>query len=112
MSIQVVDRRNNPKGKSSENRQRLLKRLENQIQKALPDIIKNTNVKDITGSGEQVKIPIKGVGEPQFSAVEQGVRALLHDLNAAKVLAGELAGKFVVVARDVQHMTTFAHPAQ
>ena len=67
MSIQVVDRRNNPKGKSSENRQRLLKRLENQIQKALPDIIKNTNVKDITGSGEQVKIPIKGVGEPQFS---------------------------------------------
>jgi len=67
MSIQVVDRRNNPKGKSSENRQRLLKRLENQIQKALPDIIKNTNVKDITGSGGQVKIPIKGVGEPQFS---------------------------------------------
>lgn len=66
MGIQVVDRRNNPKGKSSENRQRLLKRLENQIQKALPDIIKNTNVKDLTSSGEKVKIPIKGVGEPQF----------------------------------------------
>lgn len=67
MSIQVVDRRNNPKGKSSENRQRLLKRLENQIQKALPDLIKNTQVKDLTSSKEPVKIPIKGVGEPQFS---------------------------------------------
>lgn len=67
MGINIVDRRHNPKGKSSENRQRLLKRVEHQIKKALPDIIKNTNVKDLTSSNKGVKIPVKGVNEPQFS---------------------------------------------
>jgi len=66
MSTNIVDRRNNPKGKSSENRQRLLKRVEGQIKKALPDIVKNTNVKDLTSSKESVKVPVKGIKEPQF----------------------------------------------
>lgn len=66
MGINIIDRRNNPKGKSSDNRQRLIKRVEDQIKKALPDIIKNTNVKDLTSSDKGVKIPIKGVSEPQF----------------------------------------------
>lgn len=67
MSVNIVDRRNSPKGKSSENRQRLLKRVEGQIKKALPDIVKNTNVKDLTSSKEKVNIPIKGINEPQFT---------------------------------------------
>ena len=67
MGINIVDRRNSPKGKSSENRQRLLKRIEGQIKKALPDVIKNTNVKDLTSSKERVNIPVKGINEPQFS---------------------------------------------
>ncbi len=67
MGINIVDRRHNPKGKSSENRQRLLKRVEDQIKKAIPDIIKNSNVKDLTSSNKGVKIPVKGVNEPQFS---------------------------------------------
>ncbi len=67
MSIQVVDRRHNAKGKSSENRQRLLKRIDDQIKKALPDIVRNTNVKDLTTDGHGVKIPVKGISEPQFT---------------------------------------------
>lgn len=67
MAINIVDRRKNPKGKSSENRQRLLKRVDAQIKKALPDIVKNTNVKDLTSSKEKIKIPIKGISEPQFT---------------------------------------------
>ena len=67
MSINIVDRRGSSKGKSSENRQRLLKRVEGQIKKALPDIVKNTNVKDLTSSKERVNIPIKGINEPQFT---------------------------------------------
>jgi uncharacterized sporulation protein YeaH/YhbH (DUF444 family) len=67
MGINIVDRRNSPKGKSSENRQRLLKRIEGQIKKALPDVIKNTNIKDLTSSKERVNIPVKGINEPQFS---------------------------------------------
>ncbi len=66
MGINIVDRRNNPKGKSSDNRQRLLKRIEGQIKKALPDIVKNTNVKDLTSSDKGIKIPVKGINEPQF----------------------------------------------
>ena len=66
MSINIVDRRSNSKGKSSENRQRLLKRVEDQIKKALPDIVKNTNVKDLTSSNGNIKVPVRGIGEPQF----------------------------------------------
>jgi uncharacterized sporulation protein YeaH/YhbH (DUF444 family) len=66
MSINIVDRRKNSKGKSSENRQRLLRRIDGQIKKALPDIVKNTNVKDLTSNNGSVKVPVKGIGEPQF----------------------------------------------
>jgi hypothetical protein len=82
MSINIVDRRKNPKGKSSENRQRFLKRIEGQIKKALPDIVKNTNVKDITGTGEKIKVPVKGIGEPQFSYDrESGNKKYIHPGN-------------------------------
>ena len=67
MSINIVDRRKNPKGKSSENRQRFIKRISGQIKKALPDIVKNTNVKDITSKDKKVKVPVKGIKEPQFT---------------------------------------------
>ena len=82
MSINIVDRRKNPKGKSSENRQRFLKRIEGQIKKALPDIVKNTGVKDITGTGEKIKVPVKGVSEPQFSYDrESGNKKYIHPGN-------------------------------
>lgn len=67
MSINIIDRRKNPKGKSSENRQRFIKRISGQIKKALPDIVKNTNVKDITSKDKNVKVPVKGIKEPQFT---------------------------------------------
>lgn len=82
MAINIVDRRKNPKGKSSENRQRLLKRVESQIKKALPDIIKNTNVKDLTSSKDKVKVPIKGMGEPQFTYdKDSGDKKYVHPGN-------------------------------
>ncbi len=82
MSTSIVDRRNNPKGKSSDNRQRLLKRVEGQIKKAIPDIVKNTNVKDLTSSEKGVKIPIKGINEPQFSYDgESGNKKHVHTGN-------------------------------
>ena len=82
MSINIVDRRKNPKGKSSENRQRLLKRIEGQIKKALPDIVKNTNVKDLTSSKDKVKVPVKGINEPQFTYdKDSGDRKYVHPGN-------------------------------
>ena len=82
MPTNIVDRRDNPKGKSSDNRQRLLKRVEGQIKKALPNIVKNTNVKDITSNDKGVKIPVKGIGEPQFSYDgESGDKKHVHPGN-------------------------------
>jgi uncharacterized sporulation protein YeaH/YhbH (DUF444 family) len=82
MSIRIIDRRKNPKGKSSENRQRLLKRVESQIKKALPDIVKNTNVKDLTSSKDKVKVPIKGINEPQFTYdKDSGDKKYVHPGN-------------------------------
>lgn len=66
MSFQIVDRRNNDKGKSSENRQRLLKRIDNQVKSAIPNIVKNTNIKDVLSGQKEIKIPVKGLSEPQF----------------------------------------------
>ena len=67
MSVNIVDRRKNPSGKSSGNRQRFLKRIEDQIKKALPDLVKNGSVKDLASSKDKVKVPVKGIDEPQFT---------------------------------------------
>ncbi len=61
----IVDRRKNAKGKSINNRQKFLKRVEDQIKKAIPDIINQESIKDSTGEGK-VKVPIRGIKEPNF----------------------------------------------
>lgn len=65
MAINIIDRRKNPKGKSSENRQRFLKRVEDQIKKALPDILDKNKIKDLS-STDKVKVPVKSINEPRF----------------------------------------------
>ena len=67
MGINIIDKRKNPKGKSSKNRHKLLKRISGKIKKAIPNIVKDNNVKDLTSSKKGVKIPIKGINEPQFN---------------------------------------------
>jgi len=64
MSI-IIDRRKNNKGKSYNNRQKFLKRVEHKIKKALPEIIQSESIKDSVNGGK-VKIPIKGISEPSF----------------------------------------------
>ncbi len=82
MGINIVDRRKNPSGKSSSNRQRFLKRIEDQIKRALPDIVKNTSVKDLTSSKDKVKVPVKGIDEPQFTYDrESGDKKWVHPGN-------------------------------
>jgi len=61
----IIDRRKNTKGKSINNRQKFLKRVEDQIKKALPDIISKESIKD-SSNGGKVRVPIKGVSEPSF----------------------------------------------
>ncbi len=61
----IIDRRNNTKGKSTGNRQKFLKRVEDQIKKALPDIISKESIKD-SSNGGKVRVPIRGIKEPSF----------------------------------------------
>src|SRR5690606_1777240 len=61
----IIDRRKNNKGKLTNNRQKFLKRVEDQIKKAIPDIISQESVTDSNGGGK-VKVPVKGLDEPSF----------------------------------------------
>ncbi len=61
----IVDRRRNTKGKSINNRQKFLRRVEDQIRRAIPDIISQERIKDASGGGK-VKVPVRGVKEPSF----------------------------------------------
>ncbi|UZR93395.1 YeaH/YhbH family protein [Chondrinema litorale] len=65
MSI-IIDRRKNNKGKSHNNRQKFLKRVEGQIKRAIPDIISKESIKD-SNTGGKVKVPVKGIKEYSFS---------------------------------------------
>lgn len=61
----IIDRRKNPGGKSSNNRQKFLKRSKEQIRKSIYDSL---GKRKITGSGDDhdVVITRKGINEPQF----------------------------------------------
>jgi len=62
----IVDRRTSPSKKSLPNKQRFVKRVEDQIKKAIPDVVDSTGIKDFVKGNGKVKIPIKGIKEPQF----------------------------------------------
>jgi uncharacterized protein len=61
----IIDRRRNSGGKSINNRQRFLKRVEDQIKKAIPDILSQESITE-SNNGGKVKVPVKGIDEPSF----------------------------------------------
>lgn len=61
----IIDRRKNDKGKSTGNRQKFLKRVENQIKRAIPDIMGQESITD-SKTGGSVKVPVRGLDEPHF----------------------------------------------
>ncbi|AVH84958.1 hypothetical protein RsoM2USA_29 [Ralstonia phage RsoM2USA] len=61
-----IDRRGASKGKSSENRKKFLRRVNNSIKEALPDIIKGKGIKEVGSSGADVYIKRKTIDEPTF----------------------------------------------
>ena len=61
----IVDRREN-KGKSSPNRQRLIRRIDKQIRDAIPDIVEGNSIENIGKDGQGIQVPIKGLSEPKL----------------------------------------------
>jgi uncharacterized protein len=96
----IVDRRGT-RGRSSPNRQRLLRRIEGQIKQAIPDIIDQNSVQNIGKNGKGIQIPIKGLGEPtlhqdnglgRHRKIFSGNDRFVPGDQIAKPLGGEGAG--------------------
>lgn len=65
MSYTIIDRRKNPHGKSTSNRQRFLKRTKEQLRKSVKEKLLD---RSITSDDDQaVSIPTKGIQEPSFN---------------------------------------------
>ena len=63
--MNVVDRRQNPKGKSLNNRQRFLERARAEVKDAADEALRKRKVADVA-RGERVVIPTRGIGEPRL----------------------------------------------
>ena len=81
MSINFIDRRLNPKGKSLGNRQRFLRRARSQIKDAVQKSLKDRAVADFD-KDQQISIPAKGTKEPRFRlSPSGGTRDSVHPGN-------------------------------
>ena len=58
--------------------------------------------------------PVKMVAmdHPQAATIDGGVHGFLVDFDTAKGMVKKLPGKFVVVARHINHLAAFAGSAQ
>jgi uncharacterized sporulation protein YeaH/YhbH (DUF444 family) len=63
---QLIDRRENPRNKSTVNRQRFLRRYKNQIKRAVSDAVGRRSITEID-KGERITIPAKDIAEPRFT---------------------------------------------
>lgn len=61
----IIDRRLNPRDKSSSNRQKFIARSKTQIKKAVKEAIDTGNISDIEKG--KVKVKVKNISEPTFS---------------------------------------------
>lgn len=77
----IVDRRLAGKNKSIGNREKFLKRYNNQIKKAVEKLIQKKGLKDALSEGGEVSIPKKDLQEPHFVFDKGGVRDYVHPGN-------------------------------
>jgi len=73
---QFIDRRPNGKHKSAVNRRRFLKRVSNQVRKAVSKAISDRSITDIN-QGETINIPTKDIIEPTFHHGDGGERDII-----------------------------------
>ena len=66
MANTIIDRRKNPGGKSSENRQKFIKRTKDEIRRSIHESLGDRSIGD-SGKSQDIKIARKGIGEPQFN---------------------------------------------
>jgi len=67
----IVDRRANPQGKSLANRERFLKRVREDVRRAVADTVARRRVADVD-SNEEVRVRVDGTEEPRFATTGEG----------------------------------------
>lgn len=72
MSITIVDKRTVNRDRTTENRQRFLKRIKATIKEQLPKIIGNRSLRDIDKSGGRIRVNRKTISEPFIHHGEGG----------------------------------------
>lgn len=75
-----IDRRLNPKNKSTVNRARFIERFRHQIRKAVSDAVSRRSIKE-TDRGESINIPTRDISEPNFRHGAGGQREAVHPGN-------------------------------
>lgn len=82
MSVIIVDRTKSSKKKSSVNRNKFVKRVNEAVKKAVKDAISNSDIKSITqGKGVRVKVPSKDINEPNFHHGDKGISERVYPGN-------------------------------
>lgn len=76
----IIDRRLNSKNKSLVNRERFLKRYQQQIRKAVSDAVSRRTITDME-RGESIVIPRRDISEPVFRHGQGGRRDVVHPGN-------------------------------
>ena len=67
----IVDRRANPQGKSLANRERFLKRVREDVKRAVADTVARRRVSDLD-SAEEIRVRVDGTEEPRFATTSEG----------------------------------------
>lgn len=75
-----IDRRLNGRNKSAVNRQRFIRRYQQQLKKAVSDAVLKRSIQDID-QGESVSIPTRDISEPMFHQGKGGHRDQVHPGN-------------------------------
>ncbi|MGO1246419.1 MAG: YeaH/YhbH family protein [Oceanisphaera sp.] len=75
-----IDRRLNGRNKSAVNRQRFIRRYQEQLKKAVSDAVLKRSIQDID-KGESVAIPARDISEPTFHQGKGGIREQVHPGN-------------------------------
>jgi len=80
MLQQIIDRRLAGKNKSIGNRERFLRRYQQQVREAVRRAVDARGIRDIE-KGEDIRIPKRDIGEPAFGHGQGGSREVVHPGN-------------------------------
>jgi uncharacterized sporulation protein YeaH/YhbH (DUF444 family) len=86
----IIDRRLAGKNKSIGNRERFLRRHQEQIREAVKKAVDQRGIRDVA-QGEDIRIPRKDISEPVFGHTSGGKREMVHPGNQEFVRGDRIA---------------------